>query len=134
MGLFSGPRPRNLGVRGGRLAPCPGTPNCVSSQAERAWQKVAPIPFGDPVEAARERLLAVLGHLRGTKIITAGSTYLHAEASSEVFGFVDDLECFLDATAGLIHLRSASRLGISDRGVNRKRVEEIRRLFLAARP
>lgn len=128
--LFAGKRPSTLGVRDGRLAPCPGTPNCVSSQSEKARQRVEPIPFPSSPEAARARLLVVLGGMDGIEVITSEPLYIHAEARTAGLGFVDDLEILLDPEARLIHLRSASRLGISDRGVNHARVREIRHRFL----
>src|SRR5206468_84351 len=90
---------------------------------------VEPLRFTDDPEEAWQRLKAVLASLPRTRIVAATDGYLHAECTSRVFRFVDDLECLLDRDAKLIHVRSASRAGRSDLGVNRRRVEAIRRAF-----
>jgi uncharacterized protein (DUF1499 family) len=122
--LFAGERPAHVGQ--GTLAPCPATPNCVSSAASRAENAIAPIAFrGDPA-AAMQRLAEAAKSLPGAKVIVAQPTYLHVEVASRVMGFVDDLEAVPDAAAGVIQVRSASRVGRSDFGVNRERVEALR--------
>jgi uncharacterized protein (DUF1499 family) len=128
MGLFSGKPPAGLGLQQGHLAACSGRPNCVSSQAEDDAHRVAPLDIGPPEAAAAvwQRLQRVLGEMNRVRIVTATDHYLHAECSSALFGFVDDLECALDVEAGVIHLRSAARLGYSDLGVNRRRIETLR--------
>jgi uncharacterized protein (DUF1499 family) len=126
-------RPNTLGVQAGRLAPCPNSPNCVSSQASDEAHAIEPLHFrGDPDEAW-ERLQDVLAGQPRTKIISVTEEYLHAECTSRLFRFVDDLECVLDRNAQLIHVRSASRVGHSDLGVNRQRVEALRKAFTASR-
>ena len=112
------------------LPPCPDTPNCVSSQAGDAKHAIEPIAFTGPAPEAMQRLVAVLDELPRSKAITRSDSYLHYEFRSLVFRFVDDVECLLDADNGVIHIRSASRVGRSDLGVNRKRVERIRAGFL----
>jgi uncharacterized protein (DUF1499 family) len=112
-----------------QLPPCPHTPNCVSSQAADPAQRVAPLSFSGPWEAARERLLEVLQSLPRTTIVTVDRTYLHAACTTRLLRFVDDVECLIDPAASVIHIRSASRRGRYDFGVNRSRVEEIRRRF-----
>jgi len=129
--MFAGRRPTNLGVHGGRLAPCPRTPNCVSSQAAPAdaVHYIAPIPFqGTPVEAMTVVRRAVESMPRAT-VVRHEPDYLYAEFRSRLMGFVDDVEFTYDDKAGLIQLRSASRLGRGDFGVNRKRIEAIRALI-----
>jgi uncharacterized protein (DUF1499 family) len=115
-----------------RLKPCPRTPNCVATgPGGRPGQRMEPIPYRDPA-AARARLRAVLGELPRTRIVEddlEGSGYLRAEARSALFRFVDDLEFAFEDGAGRLHFRSASRLGRSDFGVNRRRMEAIRRAF-----
>lgn len=132
MGFFAGRRPADLGVRDGRLALCPTSPNCVSSQAasDDAEHHVAPLDFpasaqGDPARAWGQ-LEAAVRSLERTVVVTLRADYLHAECSSALMGFVDDLECLLDRGARVVHVRSASRVGYSDLGVNRRRVEELR--------
>jgi uncharacterized protein (DUF1499 family) len=126
--MFSWKRPGNLGVRNGRLAPCKRTPNCVSSQADPADAEhyVAPIPFkGDAIAAVRR---AVEGMPRAS-IIQTQPNYLYAEFRTPLMRYVDDVEFFYDDQARVIHVRSASRLGRRDFGVNRKRAEELRSLL-----
>jgi uncharacterized protein (DUF1499 family) len=120
--------PPELGLREGRLEPCPDTPNCVSSQAH-GRASVAPLAFTDDPDAAFARLRSVLQQLPRVRVTAAAAGYLRAEAASRIFGFVDDLEFQLDANQRVVHLRSAARLGYSDFGVNRKRIETIRTRF-----
>jgi len=127
----SGTRPLDLGLQGGRLRPCPATPNCVSSEAGTAADKLV-APFPAPRGAAdMARLASVVGAWPRTKVLTEDGTYLYAESTSRLMRFVDDVEFRFDATANVIHVRSASRLGESDLGVNRKRVEGLRAQWVA---
>lgn len=119
-----------LGVNNGRLMPCPETPNCVNSQATDEAHRIAPIRFSGTRQEARNRLLQLLGSEKRTKILTAREDYIRAEFTSALFRFVDDVEFYLsgpEAGDTVIHVRSASRIGYSDLGVNRKRIERIRR-------
>lgn len=125
--------PENLGARQGRLAPCPSSPNCVSSQAEDASHRVAPLEFEGSAGEAWQAALAATASLDRTRIVTDTGQYLHAESRSRIFGFVDDLELLLDAREKVIHVRSASRTGYSDLGVNRSRVQTLREKFNQAR-
>ncbi len=118
---FSGSRPNNLGVKDGKLAPCPGTPNCVSSQSEDPQFKIDPLP-----PATIADLKTIVANMERTTIIEETDNYLYAEFKSKLMGYVDDVEFYLDSDANVIQVRSASRLGKSDLGVNRKRIEEIR--------
>jgi len=118
-------RPDNLGVHNGQLAECPSSPNCVSTTASRESQRMDPIPFEGTVDEARARLLEVLAARPRTKIVTEQPTYLHAECTTSLFRFVDDVEFLIDEQAGVIHFRSASRAGHSDLGENRRRMEQI---------
>ncbi len=127
--FFSGKRPKNLGLKQGKLAPCPNSPNCVASQTKSEKQFIEPFdPKGNP-EQEMSRLKNILCNMKGVTVITSRKDYIHAECRTLLMGFVDDLEFFLDRGEGLIHVRSVSRLGYSDLGKNRKRVEMIRRLF-----
>ena len=118
-------RPETLGVREGRLAPLPDSPNCVSTQAEREHQGMDPILIADDSAEAFARLRAVIAAMPRARIVTANDTYLHAEFTSALFRFVDDVECFVDHEQKVIHFRSASRVGRSDLGVNRQRMQSI---------
>jgi len=125
----SGKRPAQLGLRDGRLTPCPASPNCVSSQSEDARHAIDPLRYGDARQEARVRLLGVLRSMPGATIVTEEGDYIHAEFRSRLFRFVDDVEFFFDEQEGIIQTRSASRLGHSDLGVNRKRMEKVRVRF-----
>jgi uncharacterized protein (DUF1499 family) len=127
--MFAGKRPKNLGVKDGQLAPCPRKPNCVSSQAGSARQRLAPLRFSGDAGAAMRRLKDVVNNMSGATLIDENDHYLYFECATPVLGFVDDLEFLCDADEQVVHVRSASRLGYSDLGVNRKRVESIRKKF-----
>ena len=124
--MFAGRQPTNLGVHDGKLASCPNTPNCVSSQSLDAEHGIEPLTYTSTTEEAIAALKAVIQGIKKTKIITENKNYLYAQFTSAIMGFVDDVEFYLDEAARVIHVRSASRLGQSDLGVNRKRIETIR--------
>jgi len=119
-----------------RLAPCPRTPNCVSTEAPPGSSKrMDPIPYTGSLDEARARLLRVVRDYPRTRIVSDPSLephYLKAECRSQIFRFVDDVEFVFNEAAKQIHFRSASRLGRKDFGVNRKRMEEIRAAFEGA--
>ena len=125
---YHAPRP-TLGLRDGRLAPCPPKPNCVCTQDATPQHRIAALTFtGTPVEALA-RLKTVLAGFPRVRIISEGDAYLHAEFRSLLFRFVDDVEFLIDGMARVIHFRSASRAGGGDFGVNRRRMEAIRKAF-----
>jgi uncharacterized protein (DUF1499 family) len=111
------------------LPPCRRTPNCVSTQATDPAKKIDPIPYTGTLDQARARLLRVLRAYPRTKIVQEGPISLKAECRSRIFRFVDDVDLVLDDREKVIHFRSASRVGRRDFGVNRQRMEEIRRRF-----
>jgi uncharacterized protein (DUF1499 family) len=119
----------NLGVRDGRLAPCPAAPNCVSTQADDEVHRIEPFTYSGPATEALACLRAAATSLPRAQVVTATATYLHIECTSALFRFVDDVEFLLDDEHKVIHFRSASRTGYSDLGVNRKRMEAIRQAF-----
>ncbi|MDH4161317.1 MAG: DUF1499 domain-containing protein [Nitrospirota bacterium] len=125
----SGARPSRTGPLDGRLPPCPASPNCVSSQSTDQDHAIEPLRFSGTAAEAMADLHAVLALLKRTKIVTESGGYLHAECTSLLLRFVDDLEFLIDTREQVIHVRSASRLGYSDLGVNRKRVETIRMIW-----
>ena len=128
LSFFAKP-PDQLGVEQGKLSPCPDSPNCVSSQASDSEHRIEPIAFqGTPTEAMVE-MKRVLASMPRVTIVEESPTYLRAEAKSLIFRFTDDLELLLDANEKVFHVRSASRVGRSDLGANRKRVEQIRRMY-----
>lgn len=132
LGFMTSKRPAAVGPRNGKLSPCdPEKTNCVCSQhrlseAHLGPHYVQPFPYtGDPADAMT-RLVAVLLQQKNCRIISNRSDYLHAEFAGNTLGLVDDVEFLLAAEDHLIHVRSASRLGMSDFGLNRARVEELR--------
>ena len=116
----AGEPPQNIGVQNGRLTPCPESPNCVSSFASDEEHSI------DPIAASLEQIEGALLQLPAANIVSASADYLYAEFTSRIMGFVDDVEFLHDRASGLTHVRSASRLGYSDLGANRKRIESIR--------
>ena len=114
------------------LAPCPDRPNCVSSLAEDDTHRIEPLPLEGEPEEALERLRQIIEEMPRATVDEIEAGYLKARFRSRVFGFTDDLELVVDSEAGVIHVRSASRVGYSDLGVNRKRVDEIRSRFRGA--
>ena len=126
MSIFSR-KPTNLGVTDGRLAVCPASPNCVSTQADDAEHRMQPVSFAGSADEAMQRIKAVVATMPRTKIVTAGDNYLHVEFRSALFRFVDDVEFLIDPDEQLVHFRSASRVGYSDIGANRRRMEQIRK-------
>ena len=134
MGLLSGKRPTGLGFHDGKFKPCSWKPNCVSSTSAAGDGKHHIAPFtikGDAAAAWKNLTAAVKGRERVT-LIEEEAGYLHAEFKSRGLGYVDDVEFALDAKAGVIHVRSASRLGVRDFGVNRARIESLRTALAAA--
>lgn len=126
---ISGQRPMDLGIKDGRLAPCPQTPNCVSSQSQDSTHQIAPLTYREDSATAFAKLKQLIRGMERTAIVAEDEPYLHAEFTIPLLGFVDDVEFYLDEAAGVIHVRSASRLGESDLGVNRKRIETLRTRF-----
>jgi uncharacterized protein (DUF1499 family) len=126
---FAGTKPSTIGVRSGQLAPCPDTPNCVNSQSGNPLHRIKPIVYSSTPEQAMADLKTLIENLEQAKIITNTKNYLYIEFTSSFWGFVDDVEFLIDTNIQVIQVRSASRLGKSDLGVNRKRVEMIRTKF-----
>ena len=125
----SGNRHSQMGVTGGRLAACPDSPNCVSSQSTDPRHAIDPLRYDGTAEKARRFLIEAVSEMKRARIVAAEERYIHAEFTSALFRFVDDVEFLLDSETKTIHVRSASRVGYSDLGVNRRRVEEIRSRF-----
>ena len=123
---LTGKRPTNLGVTGGRLAAPPPSPNCVSSDCDDDEHGIEPFAIDGSAAEAWAAICYAVAALPRTTTITRTDDYLHAECRSRIFRFVDDLELHLRADDGIIAVRSASRVGNSDLGVNRKRVDSLR--------
>ncbi|MEN8131847.1 MAG: DUF1499 domain-containing protein [Pseudomonadota bacterium] len=111
------------------LSPCPVSPNCVSSLSEKTRHRIEPLRHAMAHGEAFERLRVIVEAMPRARITHATHDYLHAEFKTAVFGFIDDLEFAIADTPGTIHVRSASRAGYWDLGVNRRRVERILQAF-----
>jgi len=117
---------------GNRLPDCPGSPNCVNSQDSDADHRVEPLAFdGDP-DQAWARLREVVLAMPRTTLVDSDDRYMHVVFRTAILRFSDDVQLMLDEGARVIHLRSASRLGYSDMGANRKRVDALRSAWEAA--
>jgi uncharacterized protein (DUF1499 family) len=123
------PRPEGLGITNGQLKPCPGTPNCVSTQStsDDVYEKRQAIALqtGETPEAAMQKLVAIVGKMPRTTVIEQNPDYLYVEFRTFAMRYIDDVEFYVDAQQNVIHYRSASRLGRSDLGANGKRMDEI---------
>jgi uncharacterized protein (DUF1499 family) len=126
---FFSRKPDNLGVVNGRLADCPAIPNCVCTQCSDPEHHMEPLSFTGSPEEAMERLKVVIRGMPRSKIVTADERYMHVEVTSRLFRFVDDVEFLIEPETQTIQFRSASRVGRSDLGVNRQRMEDIRQKF-----
>ncbi len=140
IGLWGGSPPGDLGVRGGRLKASSATDNSVSSQAtlhpdhpRHAAAQIAPLPLrGDgPMTIARIRL--IVEGTAGARVVESRADYLYAQYTTPLMKFIDDAEFWFDPSAQVIQVRSASRVGQGDMGVNRQRIEVVR-AALAASP
>lgn len=138
MGLLSfltAKRPATVGAIGGSLQACnPDKSNCVCSQHKPEGRSlgphyVQPLAYEGDAGDAMTRMIAVLMQQKNCRIVVNRPDYLHAEFTTETLGFVDDVEFLLSAAEQLIHVRSASRLGLTDFGVNRARVKDLREAF-----
>ena len=109
------------------LLDCPDTPNCVSSLAKNPKYRVEPFKLNKDLKTSWDMVHKTVGSLPRTKVVSANNNDIHAECRSMIFRFVDDLTLHLTTSNGIIHIRSASRTGYSDLGVNRRRVENLRK-------
>lgn len=138
-GLLSGKQPNNIGVNNERLKPPSKTRNSVSSQAhlytdntQMQYASIEPLPFkNNSAAASMQALLTVLKGMSGVTIVDAKADYIYAQSQTKVLKFVDDLEFWVNPAKGVIDVRSASRLGREDFGVNRQRIEAIRAVYMA---
>lgn len=133
LGLLKGTPPTDLGVHEDRLKPPSKTPNSVSSQAslypdhpQHAYASIAPLPVKDDGPATLARIAGIIKTMNGAQIVKMDPDYLYAQFTTRIMKYVDDAEFWFDPAAGVIQVRSSSRLGSSDLGVNRERIEFIR--------
>lgn len=120
------PRPETIGLVDGNLAPLPDKPNCVSTAATDELHSIAPLTFSGNATDAVDRLAAVIVAMPSATVIEQRENYLYVEFRSRLFRYVDDVEFLIDTDTETIQFRSASRVGYSDMGVNRARMEQIR--------
>lgn len=135
-GFLIGQVPQNLGVVDGKLSPPSATPNSVTSQADlypehpqKNYSKIAPLTYMGDADEAMQTLAAVLASSEGTVVVKNEAGYIYAQSTTALLRFTDDLEFWLDRANNAIQVRSASRIGKSDLGKNRKRIESIRESF-----
>ncbi|MDH4186236.1 MAG: DUF1499 domain-containing protein [Nitrospira sp.] len=112
-----------------QLAPCPSSPNCVSTKAQDAGHAIAPFRYQKTRAEAKEVVKVAMQTLSRTKLVEEDETYLHYECTSLLLRFVDDVEFLFDDDTKMIHFRSSSRTGYGDFGVNRSRMEQVRILI-----
>ena len=135
-GFLAGKAPQNLGVVDGRLRPPSATPNSVTSQADmypehpqKAYSQIAPFTYAGDGDAAMQKLAVVLAQSERTVVVKNETGYLYAQSTTALMRYTDDLEFWLDRANNVIQVRSASRIGKSDLGKNRQRIESIRESF-----
>ena len=114
------------GLSDGHLQPCPESPNCVISQDGDEKHSIEPIAYNGDRNEVKSALLKVLSVVPRTEVIEDTEDYIRAESTSRLFKFVDDVEFYFPEEENVIQVRSASRVGESDLGVNRRRIEQIR--------
>ncbi len=122
---------RRTGIINKKFKPCPKTPNCVSTMAPNDDKKhyIGPISYDSSQKEAVEKLIQIINSLKGTKIKVKEINYLHVIFSTKLLRFKDDVEFYFDDSSKIIHFKSACRIGSSDFGTNRKRMEKIRKLY-----
>lgn len=139
LGMLKGATPSDLGLKDGRLKPPARTPNSVSSQADlypdhpqAQYAAIAPLEYQGDAKTAMTKLVRVVQAQPGTVIVSQTDGYLYAQSTTRLLRFTDDVEFWLDTANNEIHVRSASRIGRKDFGVNRQRIETIRAQFQAS--
>ncbi len=140
LGLLQGTPPTDLGVRDGKLKPPSMTENSVTSQAalypdhpQRKYADIAPLALEGDGPATLAKIKAIVDSMDGAKVIKSEPGYLYAQFTSKLMKFVDDVEFWFDPAANAIQVRSASRVGRGDLGVNRKRIEAVRSALAAGK-
>jgi uncharacterized protein (DUF1499 family) len=122
--------PKSLGVNNGQLSPMPQSPNAVSSQTDDAGKQVDALPMTGSGLQTKQKIIGCLTEMRGNVINNETGNYLHSVFTSRLMRFKDDVEFYIDESAKLVHFRSASRVGHSDLGANRKRYQAFKELYL----
>lgn len=119
----------DLGIVDGELTPVPESPNAVSTFATGDEHSISPLKFDGTAEQAMSQVSEVVEAMPRSKIVEQTANYIRAEYQSKIFRFVDDVEFLIQEDSNTIHFRSASRLGHSDLGANRARMEEFKQKF-----
>ncbi len=139
LGLLKGTPPGDMGVREGRLKAPSKTENSVTSQAalypdhpQRAYAIIAPLALNGDGRATLAKIKAIVQATPGTAVIKSEGDYLYAQYTTRLMKYVDDVEFWFDPANGVVQVRSASRIGKSDLGANRKRVEALRAALAAS--
>jgi uncharacterized protein (DUF1499 family) len=138
-GAFAGRAPADLGVHDGKLKPPARTPNSVTSQAAlwpdapmASYARIEPLPLKGDARTTLAQIARIVEDLPGARIVERRDDYLYAQFTTALMRFVDDVEFWADPAAGVIQVRSASRVGRKDFGVNRTRIEAIRERLAAS--
>ncbi len=133
LGLLQGTPPADLGVRDGKLKPPSMTENSVTSQAalypdhpQRKYADIAPLALKGDGPATLAKIKAIVDGMEGAQVVKSEPGYLYAQFTTKLMKYVDDVEFWFDPAANVIQVRSASRVGRGDLGVNRKRIEAVR--------
>jgi uncharacterized protein (DUF1499 family) len=126
----SGRPPENFGIGNGSLAPCPDSPNCVSTKSRNPKSAMTPLPFIGTKDQTRNRIIQIIGAMERSEIIKATDSYVYVQYKTRFLQFVDDVEFLFDDTAEVVHFRSASRVGYYDFGMNRRRMIEVSKAYL----
>jgi len=121
---------KRTGIINGKFKLCPKTPNCVSTMAPKEDKHyISPISYYSSQEEAVEKIIQIINSFKRSTIIVKEIDYIHAIFSTKLLKFKDDVEFYFDDQNKIIHFKSASRIGSSDLGTNRKRMEKIRKLY-----
>lgn len=121
--------PENLGITSGQLAPMPSSPNAVSSQTDSEEKRVNPLSFKTDLASSKTAVLKALESYGSIEVLTNTSNYIHAIHTTKTMRYRDDIEFYFDESARVIHFRSASRVGYSDRGLNRARYNKLSSIY-----
>ena len=139
LGLFQSSAPTDIGVRDGRLKPPSSTDNSVTSQAalypdhpQRSYSTIAPLALRGDGSATLAKIKTIVEAMPGARVVSSTPDYIYAQYTTQLMKYVDDVEFWFDPAAYVVQVRSASRVGKSDLGVNRKRVEAVRAALAAA--
>lgn len=140
LGWLQGTPPADLGVRDGRLKPPSNTENSVSSQTalypdhpQRQYADIAPLAVQGDGPATLARIKVIVEGMAGARVVQSAPDYLYAQFTTRLLKFVDDVEFWFDPVHNVIQVRSASRVGRRDLGVNRERIEAVRAALAATR-